>query len=275
MAEVGSKVEPSAKKAPVEADVAAPAVKEDKPEIQATEKVAAAPAEAAAPAAAEVPVAAKAAPAKRAAAKKSVKPARSGKVAKPAKKVPAAAKPAAKKSSKHKPAKQPVAAIPAPSKPSIVSILKEKNMPKTAKNPKIVEEIQQAVTKAQAQAKKMVEKGSGLLGEASEFTKGNVEAVAESGKILAGGFKALGQDMVADTRDTLELVKGEVKDLAAVKSPTELVKVQGEILRKNLDTTIALGSKNSQAMLKLAGEVFAPISGRFTLAAEKLRKPAA
>jgi hypothetical protein len=36
-----------------------------------------------------------------------------------------------------------------------------------------------------------------------------------------------------------------------------------------------LGSKNSETMLKLASEMFAPISGRFSLAAEKVRKLAA
>jgi len=270
MAEVGSKVESPAKKAPAVAEVVIPVVSEDKPEVQVTEQVAATPAETATLAVAKAPVAAKAVPAKRAPAKKPAK------VAKPASKAVAAAKPvkpAAKKASK--PVTRPAAAIQAPSKPSIISTLKEKNMPKTAKNAKIAVEIQEIVAKAQAKAKQAAEKGAGLLGEASTFTKGNAEAVAASGKILASGFKAMGQEMAADTRDAFKLVTGEVKELTAVKSPAELVKVQGEIVRKNLDTAIALSSKNTQAMLKLAGEAFAPISGRFALAAEKVRKAAA
>lgn len=143
------------------------------------------------------------------------------------------------------------------------------------KNAKISEGIQEVVAGAQVKAKLAVEKGSALFGEASEFTKGNVEAVVESSKILAGGVQAIGKEFVAEGRTAFETVTGDVKQLTGVKSPTELLKVQGEISRKNLDAAVALGSKNSEAMLKLANDVLAPISGRFSLAAEKLRKAAA
>jgi hypothetical protein len=38
---------------------------------------------------------------------------------------------------------------------------------------------------------------------------------------------------------------------------------------------LTLGSKNSEAMLKVASGAMAPIVGRFSLAAEKVRKAAA
>ena len=144
-----------------------------------------------------------------------------------------------------------------------------------SKNAKITKGIKEVVADAQTKAKLAVEKGSSLLSEAGEFTKGNVEAMVESGKILATGLQTMSKEIVADGRTAFETVTGEVKQIAAVKSPTELIKVQGEIARKNLDTAIALSSKNSEALLKLATDVFTPISGRFSLAAEKIRKLAA
>src|SRR3546814_16589928 len=48
--------------------------------------------------------------------------------------------------------------------------------------------FQDAVTDVQAKAKDAFEKSTKVLGEVSDFTKGNVEAVVESGKILAEGI---------------------------------------------------------------------------------------
>ena len=98
--------------------------------------------------------------------------------------------------------------------------------------------------------------------------------MSESGKILATGIKDMGTTFVGDSRTAVETMTSDVKELAAVKSPSDFVKVQSDIVRRNLDSAVTYGSKNSEAMLKLATEAFAPISGRFSLAMEKLRKAA-
>ena len=159
--------------------------------------------------------------------------------------------------------------ISAARKPTINPSLKEKIMPKNAK---IAENTQTVVSDARAKAKKAVEQGNVLFNDASKFTKGNVDAVVASGKVLSDGVQAISKEFVSQGRGAVEMVSGEVKELAAVRSPSELFKVQGDIARKNLDTAITLGTKNSEAMLKLASDVFAPISGRFSMAAEKVRK---
>ena len=113
-----------------------------------------------------------------------------------------------------------------------------------------------------------------MLTDAGEFTKGNVEALVASGKILGQGVKALGEEAIADTRAALEAASADVKAAVAVKSPAELVKLQGEVARRNLDTVVATTRKNSEALVKLANDVFAPLSARFTLAVEKVKKAA-
>lgn len=133
--------------------------------------------------------------------------------------------------------------------------------------------IQDAVTEAQTKAKAAFEKSTAMLGEFSDFAKGNVEAVMESGKILADGVQGLGSELVAEGRSTFEAITGDIKELAAAKSPTDFFKIQSDMMRKNFDSAVAYGSKNSEAMLKLVSDAMAPISGRVSLAMEKVRQP--
>ncbi|MEZ5737765.1 MAG: phasin family protein [Novosphingobium sp.] len=209
------------------------------------------------------PAAAKPAPAKQVAKKR--KPA----VRAPAKASTPAKSAATKKKSPALKAAKPKA--PAAKKTSVRTQLKEKPMTKTAKT---ADGFKKVVSETQDKAKKAFAKTSAMFGEYGEFTKGNVEACVESGKILATGFKDMGTTFVADSRTAVETMTSDVKELAAVKSPSDFFKIQTDIMRRNLDSAVTYGSKNSEAMLKLANDAFAPISGRFSLAMEKLRKAA-
>lgn len=131
--------------------------------------------------------------------------------------------------------------------------------------------LQDAMTEAQAKAKAAFEKSTSVLGEVSEFTKGNVEAVVASGKILAEGAQGIGSELVAEGRTAFETLTGDIKELAAAKSPTDFFKIQSDMVRKNFDSAVAYSSKNSEAMLKLFSDSFAPISGRMSIAMEKAR----
>lgn len=134
--------------------------------------------------------------------------------------------------------------------------------------------FQDAVADAQTKAKAAFEKGTGALGELGDFTKGNLEAVVESGKILAEGLQGLGSELVSEGRTSFATMTGDIKELAAVKSPTDFFKLQGDIARKNFDSAVAYSSKNSEAMLKLMSDVMAPLSGRVSIAMEKVRHAA-
>ncbi len=134
--------------------------------------------------------------------------------------------------------------------------------------------VKDALTEAQDRAKLAFEKSQALAGEATEFTKGNVEALVASGKILAAGVQDFGKDYVAEAKTALETVQADMKDFAAVKSPTDFFKLQGEILRRNFDAAVASGSKNSEKVVKIAGDAFAPIQDRVAKAMEMVKKAA-
>lgn len=134
--------------------------------------------------------------------------------------------------------------------------------------------VKETMTDAQDRAKVAFERSQAMFGEAGEFTKGNVEALVESGKVLTAGMQDLGKDYVAEAKTAFETVQADLKDLAAVKSPADFFKLQGEILRRNFDAAVASGSKHSEKVVKIAGEAFAPIQNRVSIAVEKVKQAA-
>ena len=134
--------------------------------------------------------------------------------------------------------------------------------------------FQDAMGQAQAKAQAAFEKSSNMLGEAGEFAKGNVEAMIQSSKIFAEGMQQIGTTMVAESRTAFEAMTGDIKELASAKSPTDFVKLQSEMVRKNFDSAVAYGSKNTETYLKLMSDAFAPLSSRVSLAVERARQVA-
>ena len=219
----------------------------------------------------------KAPPKKRAArsrtAKSAARPARVPTRAKAAKPAAQAAKVRRPTPAKQAPPKT-FAATPTVSELPTLSELKDKIMA-TAKTTDFTKPINEAIGEFQTRAKEAYEKSSETLAEATEFAKDNIEAVVESGKILAGGAQDLGKTYVEEAKSAYETLTSDLKELAAVKSPTELFQLQGKIARRNFDAMVAASSKNTEAMIKLYREAFAPISGRVNVAAEKLTQVAA
>lgn len=154
-----------------------------------------------------------------------------------------------------------------------ISQLKEKIMA-TKKTTDFTASLTGAVSDVQEKAKAAFEKSTASLGEAGEFAKGNVEALVESGKIFAEGLKGMGETIVAEGKSAFEVMSADAKELAAVKSPADFFKLQGELMRRNFDSMVAFGSKNTEAVMKLAGDAATPISSRVSLAMEKAKKAA-
>ena len=248
------------------------------PEVKAdaiAEKAYAAAAEAVkpAPTAAPAPIAAKAVAAPKAAPAKKAAPA--------AKKVAVVKKAAPKKIAAKKIIKAKAPAKAAAKKttsvtklPSIMQ-MKDKFMATTkTQTEDFAARIKDSVADAQERAKVAYEKSTVVFGDVTEFSKGNVEALVESTKILAAGLQDMGKTYVAEGKTAIETLTADVKELASVKSPTDFFKLQSEILRRNFDAAVAAGSKNSETLVKLAGDAFAPLSTRASLAIEKVKQAA-
>lgn len=256
-------VEPVAEPAPAEVEFPSKAKRAAKP------KAAAKPAAKPAAKKAAKPAVAKTAPKP----KPVAKPKPAAKTKPVAAKAPAKAKPkaAAKPKPKPKTPAKPASTVkPAIAAKTMFQQLKDKTMD-TAE---FTSKMKSAVAEVQEKAKEALDKGAAAFSEYNEFSKGNLEAVVESGKILATGMQSLGTSMVADSKAAFDTLTSEVKELTSVKTPADFFKLQTEFMKRNFDSAVALTSKNSEAVLKVASDAAAPISGRFSLAVEKIKKAA-
>ncbi len=254
--------EAAAKTAPVETastKTVAKAVEADAPKptakVAAVKKAVAAPAKKAAPkAAAKKAPAKKAAPARKTAAKKT-----------PAKKTSAVKKPAAKKAA--------AKAAPKSVNSNPVTKLKDTIMA-TAEKTDFAAQAKVMAADVQTRAKTAYSKAGVFAGEAGEFNKANLDAVVESGKIFFDGAQTLVRANVETGKTVVGIVTEDAKKVAAVKSPTELVQLQGELARRNFDAVVSFGSQRTEAWVKLYNDAFAPISNRVSVATEKFSKAA-
>ena len=118
------------------------------------------------------------------------------------------------------------------------------------------------------------QRGAHDFSQMTDLAKGNAEALVESGKILAAGLQDLGKSYAEDAKTSYETITADFKEMAAIKSPTELFQLQGKIMRRNFDAMVAATSKGTEHGMKLANEAFAPLTARVNLAVEKLSKAA-
>ena len=121
------------------------------------------------------------------------------------------------------------------------------------------------------QARVALEKNARLVEDLTELTKGNVEALVASTRLAAKGVETLGQEAAEYGRKTFEEATTALRSFAEVKSPTDLFKLQSEFAKRQFDSIVAQNSKLSEAAIKLAGEVFQPLSSRYSVAAEKVK----
>ncbi len=207
--------------------------------------------------------AAKKAPAKKTVAKKTV-----------AKKAPAKRAAAKKTAAKKAPAKKaPAKAAAKTTTDNPVIQLKDKIMA-TAKTTDFTASAKEMAADMQERVKTAAAKVGEFASEAGEFNKANLEAVVESGKVMFAGAQELLRANVETGKTVVETMTADVKKMAAVKSPTELMQLQGELARRNFDAVVSYGSKRTEAIVKLYNDAFAPISSRVSVAAEKISKAA-
>ena len=81
----------------------------------------------------------------------------------------------------------------------------------------------------------------------------------------------MGQDAAEYGRKHFEGATAALKSLSSVKTPSDFFKLQSDYVRSAFDSIVAETSKNTESLVKLAGEVAQPISNRVALAAEKIK----
>lgn len=133
------------------------------------------------------------------------------------------------------------------------------------------EKMQALFGDASERAKGAYEKSVKMTEEFTEFQKGNVEALVESGKLAAKAAETLGQEAADYARKSFENSSAAFKTFASAKSPTEFFKLQSDYMKSAFESAVAESTKVTEAWLKLAGDVAQPLSNRFAVAVEKVK----
>ncbi|MFM9977426.1 MAG: phasin family protein [Sphingomonadaceae bacterium] len=120
-------------------------------------------------------------------------------------------------------------------------------------------------------AKDAMSKGSQVVEEMVEFSKGNIEALVASGRVAAKGTEDIAKYSAEYGRKMIEEANATAKQFAAVKSPTEFFQLQSEVAKKQLDSMVAEASKFSEHYMKLLGEIAQPLQNRAAVAVEKVK----
>lgn len=175
------------------------------------------------------------------------------------------------------PAKAEPKAAPAKAEKLVTRIVSVDEQPEVKEPTKMTEAANKATeffADIKEKAGEAAEKGKKFATTATEFSKANLEALVASGKIAATGAQELGKTNIEYAKSNFAEVQAAVKEITSVKSPTDFVKLQSEFAKKSFDVAIAQTSKNTEAFVKLANDMFQPISNRFAVAADLFKKAA-
>ena len=124
-------------------------------------------------------------------------------------------------------------------------------------------------------AKVAADKGTKMVEEMTDLTRGNVEAIVASSKVAQKGLETLSQNAADFSRKSFEEASATLKSFTEVKSATDFFKLQSDYARSAFDAAVAESARMSEQMLKIASDVAEPINSRYTVAAERVKTLAA
>lgn len=105
--------------------------------------------------------------------------------------------------------------------------------------------------------------------------KENFEAAVKAGTIVAKGYEAIGQEMMAFTQTALEANFALAQAVLGAATLRDAVDLQSDHMRKSLDQAVAESGKLRDMSVKLAGEAIAPLQARMSATVERFAKPMA
>ena len=146
---------------------------------------------------------------------------------------------------------------------------------KTAENIFGADRFQAAFGEINQRAQAAAEKGTKMVEEMTDLTRGNVEAIVASSKVAQKGLETLGQTAADFGRKSFEDAQNAFKSFGEIRSATDFFKLQGDYARGAFDAAIAESARVSEAMLKIANDAAEPLTSRYTVAAERVKTLAA
>lgn len=137
-----------------------------------------------------------------------------------------------------------------------------------------VEKATKGFETTQAQFKEGVEKAMKTAEDLVAFGQGNVEALLKSGQVWVAGVQDLSRRMATSAQTSFEDAISTLRSLAGAKSLKETMDLQLGFARSAMEKAMSETTRFTDASVKLAEEVAAPLTARFALAAETFSRAA-
>jgi phasin family protein len=134
----------------------------------------------------------------------------------------------------------------------------------TTINPAMFADLNGRAGEAMAQGTRFAE-------EMSQFGRANLDAMIESGRIAIKGWEQIGQHAADYARRQFEGAQEAARTVAQAKSPTEAMRMSGELARTAFDQFVAEAARSTEVAMKLAGEVAQPVANRVAVAVDKMK----
>lgn len=108
---------------------------------------------------------------------------------------------------------------------------------------------------ANARTAQFFRRGTELAKPMVDLSSRNMEAFAVSAKVAGRAVESLTQEVTEYGRKTFDNAFAMMRSFAEVRSPTDLLRVQGEFAKAAFDNAIAFSNNVSDRLTKTAGEV--------------------
>ena len=109
----------------------------------------------------------------------------------------------------------------------------------------------------------------------ADLGRGNLAAALRANAAFAEGMEAIGQEVMAYARNSLETVAEAATALLAAKTLEDVVQLHSDFAKASFDRMMASSTKLSEMGVKVADEALAPIGDRVEATFRKLGKPLA
>jgi phasin family protein len=109
----------------------------------------------------------------------------------------------------------------------------------------------------------------------ADLGRENLAAVTKANLALSEGIQAMSQEIISYARSSFETASHTATALLGAKTLDEVIQLNSDLAKANLETMLARSAKLSEMGVSLASEALAPLEGRVEATFAKFAKMAA
>jgi len=131
--------------------------------------------------------------------------------------------------------------------------------------------VEQFTSASSTAFKEQVEKSLSALNDVNAQSKHNLEAVVASVTAATKGAEALGAQVIAFSKESMESQVAAAKSLTSAKSVQEAVELQTAYAKSAMETMMAQMTKLSETATASVKDSMTPLNARVTAMVEKMQ----